>query len=172
MIITSVVCVYKKDNCRNRSLGGFGEQKLVHRTESVKIVEVEQRYVIKFFSDEGIPGVQIVARLRQHDGERALSRAQVYLWINEVKRGRTNLNTVASPGRESDEGLAAVIAGKLDADPHLSTKKLAQSQGIATSAVCRHLTEIVGVKCRHLRWVTHMLTPASKVMYTELAQSM
>jgi hypothetical protein len=33
--------------------------------KSVKIMEVEQRYVIKFFSDEGMSGVQIVERLRQ-----------------------------------------------------------------------------------------------------------
>jgi hypothetical protein len=76
MISTSTVCVCKKDNCRNRSPSEFGKQKWVHRTKSVKIIEVEQRYVIKFFSDEGIPWVQIVERLRQHYGEDALSRTQ------------------------------------------------------------------------------------------------
>jgi hypothetical protein len=77
-----------------------------------------------------------------------------------------------SPGRESDEGLAAIIAGKLDADPHLVAKKPAQSLEIAASTVCRHLTEIFGIKCRHLHWVPHTWTPAQKVMRTELAQSM
>jgi hypothetical protein len=38
--------------------------KVVHRTKSVKIMEVEQHHVLKFFSDEAIPGVQIVTRLR------------------------------------------------------------------------------------------------------------
>jgi hypothetical protein len=32
--------------------------------KNVKIMEEEQRYVIKFFSDEGMTVVQIVARLR------------------------------------------------------------------------------------------------------------
>jgi hypothetical protein len=49
----------------------------------------------------------------------------VYFWINEVKRGRTDLNTIANPGKESDEGLAADITGKPNADPYLSAIKLA-----------------------------------------------
>jgi hypothetical protein len=86
-------------------------------------MELEQRYVIKFCADEGMQGAQILSRLRDHYGTEMLSRTQVYSWINEVQRGKTDLNTVASPGREPDEGLAAVIAGKLDADPHLSDQK-------------------------------------------------
>jgi hypothetical protein len=101
MISTSTDCVCKKDNCRNRSPGEFGEQKWVHRTRNVKIMELEQRYVIKFFSDEGMPGVQIVECLRQHYWKDALSRTQVYFWINEVERGRTDLSTVASPVKVS-----------------------------------------------------------------------
>jgi predicted transcriptional regulator len=96
----------------------------------------------------------------------------MYVWINEVKQGRTDLNTLASPGRELDESLAALFAGKLDADPHLSASKLAKSLGIAASTVCRYLTEVFGMKCRYLRWVSHTLTPAQKVMRIELAQSM
>jgi hypothetical protein len=64
MINTFTVCVCKRDNCRNRSPGKFGEQKWHHRTKSVKIMEVEQRYVINFFSYEGVPGVQIVKPLK------------------------------------------------------------------------------------------------------------
>jgi hypothetical protein len=135
-------------------------------------VELEQRYVVTFFSDEGMPGVQIVERFRRHYGEDAFSRTQVYFWIDEVKRGRTDLNTTAGPGREPDESLAAVIAGKLDADFYFSARKLAQSLGIAASMVCRDLTQGLGMKCRHVRWVPHTLTPAQKLMRAELAQIM
>jgi hypothetical protein len=96
----------------------------------------------------------------------------VYFWINEVKWGRTDLNTIASPGRQPNESLVTVIAGKLDADPYLSARKLAQSLGIAALTVCRCLTEVLGTKCRHLRWVPHTLTLAQKLMCAELAQSM
>jgi hypothetical protein len=124
MITTSTVSVCKNNRCRNRSPGEFGGQKWVHRTKSVKIREVEQRYVTKFFSDEGMPGVQIVARLRQHYGEGALSRTQVYFWINEGKRGRIDLNIIAIRGKALDEGLTVEIAGPLDGNPHLSARKL------------------------------------------------
>jgi hypothetical protein len=70
-------------------------------------------------------GVQIVEHLRQQYGEDTLSQTQVYFRINEVKRGRPDLNTIASPGREPNEILAAVVPGKLDADPRFSARKLA-----------------------------------------------
>jgi hypothetical protein len=63
-------------------------------------MEIEQRYVITFFSDEGMPGVQIVERLRQHYGEDALSRTHVYFWINEVKGGERTL----TPSQAQEEG--------------------------------------------------------------------
>jgi hypothetical protein len=100
-------------------------------------MEVEQSYVIKFFTDEDVPEVQIIARLRDHYGEDARSRTQIYFRINEVKRGRSDLNNIASLGREADEGLAGVIAAKLDAEPDLLARKLAQSLGIAVLTVCR-----------------------------------
>jgi hypothetical protein len=77
-----------------------------------------------------------------------------------------------SPGKEFNEGLAAVIAGKLDVDLYVSVRKLAQSMGIAASTVCRYLIEALRMKCRYLRWVPHALTQAQKVMGTELAQRM
>jgi hypothetical protein len=119
-----------------------------------------------------MPGVQVVERLRQHYGEDALSRTQGYFWINEVKRERTDLNTIASPGRKPDESLAAVIASELDSNPHFSARNPARSQAIAASTVCRCLTEVLGMKCRRLRWVPHTFTPAQKLMRAELAQSM
>jgi hypothetical protein len=134
-------------------------------------MELEQRYAIKFFSHEGMPAVQIAERIRQHYGEKDLSRTQVYFWVNEVKWGTTDLNAIASPEREPDESLAAVIAGKLDADPHFSARKLAQSLEIPVSTVCRYLTEVLGMKCRHLRWVPHTFTRAQKLMHAELVQS-
>jgi hypothetical protein len=134
-------------------------------------MEIERPYVIKFFSDEGMPGIQIVERLRQHYGEGALSRTKVYFWMKEVGRGRMDFNTIASPGRNPDENFATTITGKLHADPHFSAKQFAQSLGIAASTVCRYLTEVLAMKCRHLRWVRHTLAPAQKPMRAELAQS-
>jgi hypothetical protein len=87
--------------------------------KTVKSMKGQGWYVINFFTDKGMPAVEITSRLRDHYGEDALSRTQIYFWINEIKRGRTDLNNIANPGREPDEGLAGVIAAKLDAGPHL-----------------------------------------------------
>jgi hypothetical protein len=103
--------------------GELGKKKVASRLKSANIMELEQRYVIKFLADEGIQGVQVLSRLRDHYGAQGLSGTQLYYWINEVNRGRTDLNIIASTGREPDEGLAAVIAGKLDADPDISAQK-------------------------------------------------
>jgi hypothetical protein len=71
-----------------------------------------------------------------------------------------------------DEGIADVIAAKLDTDPHLSVRKLAQALQIAASMVCWYLTEVLGMKFRHLHWVPYTLTAAQKVEGVELAERM
>jgi hypothetical protein len=81
-------------------------------------MELEKRNVIKFFIDGQMPGLEIVCRLRNHCREKTVPRAQVYSWINAVMQGRTDFDTIASPGRELNEGLVTAIAGKFDADPH------------------------------------------------------
>jgi hypothetical protein len=86
------------------------------------------------------------------------------------KTGENYLNNVASPERKPDEGLAGPIAAKLDADHHLSPRKPAQSWRIAASTVCRYLTKVSGMKCRHLFWMPHTLTAAQKVVRVELEQ--
>jgi hypothetical protein len=116
-------------------------------------------------------GVEIVCRLKKQYGDHALSRTQVYFWINDAKWGRTDLSTIASPGREPDEGLAVFIAGKSDADPHLLARNFAHSLGIATSTAYCFRNQVLGMKCRHLRWVSQTFTDAQKAMPAELAQS-
>jgi hypothetical protein len=67
-----------------------------------------------------MPGVEIISRPRNHYVEDVLSRTQVCSWINEVGQGRTDFSTITSRRRELNEDVAALIAGKLDADSHLS----------------------------------------------------
>jgi hypothetical protein len=119
-----------------------------------------------------MPAVEIISRIRDHYEADVLSRTQIYFWINKIKRGKTDLNNSASPRKESDEGLADVIAAKLNAHPHLSARKLAQSLRIAASMVCRSLTEVLEMKYRHLRCAPYTLTSAQKELRVELAERM
>jgi hypothetical protein len=50
-------------------------------------MEVEQRYVIKFFGDEDMKEVEIIDSLNKHYPRDALQRMHMYHWINEVKSG-------------------------------------------------------------------------------------
>jgi hypothetical protein len=52
------------------------------------------------------------------------------------KAERTDLNTIATSGKEPSEGLTTVIADQLDVNPQLSARKFAQPLGIAASTVC------------------------------------
>jgi hypothetical protein len=79
------------------------------------------RYDIKFFSDEDLPPLEIVQRLREHYGDGALSQLQVYSGINEVELERTDLANIVSPGRGSDDSVATVIPNKIESDTHMST---------------------------------------------------
>jgi hypothetical protein len=47
----------------------------------VKTMEIERGYVIKFVSDEDMPRLEIVQRLRERYGDGALSQSQIYSWI-------------------------------------------------------------------------------------------
>jgi hypothetical protein len=81
---------------------------------------MEQRYVIKFFNDEGLKPLDIVMRLQKHYGPRAFSRSTLYLSIGEARRGRTDLSEIPGPGRIPDERLATVIAERHEPDLHSS----------------------------------------------------
>jgi transposase len=114
-------------------------------------MEVEQRYIIKFFVEEGMNGTEIINTLKNHYGPDALKQNQVYYWINEVNSRRKDLSNIPSPGRASDEGLDDCIAKALAEDPHLSARKIAKALHISTFTVRHHLTNSLGMKCYHMR---------------------
>jgi hypothetical protein len=49
---------------------------------------IEQCDVIKFFADKGRAEIEIYQRLKDHYGDSAMSRREVYRWIRDIKEGR------------------------------------------------------------------------------------
>jgi hypothetical protein len=88
------------------------------------VVEVEQRYLIKFLLDEGMKEVEIINWMNKQYDRHALQRMQVYCWIKEMKSDRKNLSDMRPPRRTPDEGLDDCIGRTLKEDPHLSTGKI------------------------------------------------
>jgi histone-lysine N-methyltransferase SETMAR len=150
-------------------LGGI---QACHLRKSDISMEIEQRYVIKFFVEEGTPSPMILDVISRHYKEKALHRSAIYGWIAEVKRGRTDLSTISSPGRTPDEGLAAAIARKHEKEPRLSARGIARSLEISHETVCRYLSEVFGMKCLRLRWIPHTLSTEQKAKRAELAGAM
>jgi hypothetical protein len=66
-------------------------------------MEIEQRYVIKFFIDEGMKPFDILICLHKHSGPGAFSGFTLYFWIREARRGRTDLSETPEPGRTGQD---------------------------------------------------------------------
>jgi hypothetical protein len=49
-------------------------------------MEIEQRYVIKFFIDEGMKSFDILMCLHKHYDSHVFSRSTLYFWIDEARR--------------------------------------------------------------------------------------
>jgi hypothetical protein len=62
---------------------------------------IEQRYVIKFFADEGCTGIEIHQRLEDHYGEGAMSRSEVYRWIRDIKQGKNGHRNDVKSGKDA-----------------------------------------------------------------------
>ena len=59
----------------------------------------EQRSVIRFLWEEGVPGAQIHLRMCTQYGDKVLSRRIVYEWIEIFENGRTSVMDAESSGR-------------------------------------------------------------------------
>jgi hypothetical protein len=129
-------------------------------------MEVEQRYVVKFFVEEGMKRVEIIHNLNKHHDGDALQRTQVYYWIKEVKWRKKNLSN--GPPREGPDDC---IATALKEDPHLSTRKIAKALNSSSARVRNQLTRSLGMKCYHMRCVPHTLAAAQRAKRAETAGS-
>jgi hypothetical protein len=65
---------------------------------------IEQSYVISFFADEGCTRIEMHQPLKDHYGESAMSRSEVYRSIRDIKGGeRTWKRLPVREGRETKD---------------------------------------------------------------------
>jgi hypothetical protein len=124
-----------------------------HSKRSDKSMEIDERHVIKFFINDGMKSLDILIRFHKHYHPRVFCQSTPYFSVGEARRGRTYLSEITGPDRSADEGLETVITGRHEQDPHLSTRKLAQSLRISPTTACHYLSDILGLKYLRLRWV-------------------
>jgi hypothetical protein len=72
--------------------------------------------------------------------------------------GEKEFLNITPPGKAPDEELDNCIGKPLKEDPCFPTRKLAKVPNIPSTIVRNNLTQSLGMKCHHIRWVPHMLT--------------
>jgi hypothetical protein len=96
----------------------------------------------------------------------------VLYWVREIRAGREDLSNEAKPGRPCQINLDTVLAHKLELDPNTTTQKLALSLGVSAQTVTNHLHHNLGMKCYHLRWISHGVDNSQKAERVRLARIM
>jgi IS30 family transposase len=135
-------------------------------------MSIEQRYVIKYWRDEQLSGKQIIEKLKEHYGADVPTSQDVYYWLHELKCGRTDLHNKPPSGKKRIEELAGKVADEIEKDPHASARQIARVLGVSPGSVRNRLTNNLGMRCCHLRWVPHTLTSEQKRKRAEMAKNM
>ena len=132
-------------------------------------MDIEQRFVIRFLIRKNLTKEDIIAELQNTYGDDAYSQSSIYFWIGEIKRGRTDLFNLPSPGRPVDDQIDTLIQKELENDPFVSARIIARRIRVAISTVTTHLHKSLKMKNVHFRWIPHLLTEQQKKMRVELS---
>jgi hypothetical protein len=79
-----------------------------------------------------------------------MRKTQLYFWTAEARRDREDLSDDERTGRSPDVGLEEVLAHKLEADPHTTPCKIADSLGTFPQILINDLRDGLVMKCFHL----------------------
>lgn len=114
-------------------------------------------------------------RLRLAFHDEAPSRATIYNWFNEFKRGRTNLTDDLREGRPSTattENNISVVQRMIETDKRVTYQQIRTSLGIGMSQVHKILHEHLAVRKLCARWIPHNLTEAQKLRRVDWCREM
>ncbi|CAK1603195.1 unnamed protein product [Parnassius mnemosyne] len=105
-------------------------------------------------------------RLRLAIHDEAPSRATVYNWFNEFKRGYSNLTDDLREGRPSTattEDNISVVRRMIQTDKRVTYQQIRASLGIGMSQVHKIFHEHLAIRKLCARWIPHNLTHAQKL---------
>lgn len=134
----------------------------------------EVRAVIKFFCLEGKSGAQIKTRLDSTLGDSAPSKATVFRWVSEFKRGRTSCQDEPRSGRPCEvttPEMVEKIHGIVLANRRLKLTDIAESVGISKERVFNILSEHLGMRKLCARWVPRLLTVDQKRQRKQISET-
>lgn len=123
----------------------------------------------------GLNESQTLERLTQAFGDLAPSRATVFRWFGEFKRGRTSLKDEERSGRPTnvvtEENISAVEA-LVKEDQRLTYKDIEGALGISSPSVSTILHQHLRVRKISSRWVPHHLSEGQKCTRVEWCTEM
>ncbi|XP_052755359.1 protein GVQW3-like [Galleria mellonella] len=107
--------------------------------------------------------------------DEAWSRATVYNWFNEFKRGRTNFTDDVHEGRPSTattEDNISVVRRMIETDKRVTYQQIRASLGIGMSQVHKIFHEHLAVKKLCAPWIPHNLNEAQKLRRVDWCREM
>ena len=123
----------------------------------------------------GLNQAQSFERLTQDFGDLASSRATVFNWFVEFKRGRTSFEDEERSGRLSTavtENTTNAVEKMVRENAHLTYKDIEASLRIGSGSVAKILHTYLRISKVSSLWVPHSLTDGLKVPHVEWCRQM
>jgi len=142
--------------------------KNVHRDSddiTLKMNEIENceyRSVIKFLIRLGKTNENIQEQLRQAYGNNCPHKATIYRWINEFKRGRSQVHDSERSGRPVDattEEMVKRVDNLIKSDRRISIEGIEAQLPISHGTICSIIHDHLGYSKICSRFVPKLLTP-------------
>uniref|UniRef100_A0A3B3S1G4 Mos1 transposase HTH domain-containing protein n=1 Tax=Paramormyrops kingsleyae TaxID=1676925 RepID=A0A3B3S1G4_9TELE len=125
---------------------------------SKKMLDLERRSVIKFFTKEGKKPKEIHERMTAVYGESAPSSYKVKFWSKQFKWDRESIEDDPHTGRP----FLIKVEDLILSDRRLKVCRMADKMGISAGTVLKIIHEKLGMAKVSARWVPRMLTPCQK----------
>jgi hypothetical protein len=130
-------------------------------SKSVKdpsMMEYDQRVIIRFLSNEGIPADEIATSFQAKFAEHAYKLKNIRFWIGEVQFGRQDLHDEIRTGRPPLYDVNAKILAISNKSPFESARSIDERLRVSHAIMVNYLYLSIDFKSFHLRWVPHLLT--------------
>lgn len=127
-----------------------------------KILDLEQRSVIKFLTKEGKSPKEIFSRMKTVYGENAPSEYKIKFWSKQFKWGRESIEDDTRSGRpvmETTTEMCKKVEEFILADRRVNISRIAEEMGISTGTVWNIIHEHLHMSKVSARWVPKFLSP-------------
>lgn len=162
------LCIYQYNEVRSIGIAQMVDS--IYQIATCKLIAMELnrehfRAMIFYDFKVGLSESQCVDRLQSAFRDSAPSRATVFRWFGEFKRGRGSVEDEKRSGRPAsavtDENIVAVQQ-MIKEDQRCTYKDIEGALGISSPSVNEILHEKLGVRKLAARWVPHNLSEEQK----------